>query len=204
MRSCSSSTASMKVKNVKKWVDTQSCTNTLAHTPASACLLHLSHIPPSLCSSLFIALTDCLSPLFPAWVPFIPSVYFCVFLLLSLPLFALCSLLKLVTHTHTQTQRCYREQRMKCQPNCVCVCYFFQTLLHQGPLPKTGRVCSLPLWKCGLWHNSGRYLKSFFPNINAKSNHIFPTDGAEAGLIALRGVCLLQPCGFKCLVELSV
>lgn len=203
MRSCSSSTASMKVKNVKKWVDTQTCTNTHTHTPASACLLHLSHIPPSLCSSLFIALTDCLSPLFPAWVPSIPSVYFCVFLLLSLPLFALCSLLLiLVTHTNSEVLS-WAEDEVSTKL-CVCVCYFFQTLLHQGPLPKTGRVCSLPLWKCGLWHNSGRYLKSFFPHINAKSTHIYPSDGAGAWLIALRGVCLLQPCGFKCLVELSV
>lgn len=137
MRSCSSSTASMKVKNVKKWVDTQSCTNTLAHTPASACLLHLSHIPPSLCSSLFIALTDCLSPLFPAWVPFIPSVYFCVFLLLSLPLFALCSLLKLVTHTHTHKLRGVIVSRGWSVNQTVCVCViFFRLCFTKGHFPK--------------------------------------------------------------------
>lgn len=134
MRSCSSSTASMKVKNVKKWVDTQTCTNTHTHTPASACLLHLSHIPPSLCSSLFIALTDCLSPLFPAWVPSIPSVYFCVFLLLSLPLFALCSLL-LILATHTNSEVLSWAEDEVSTKLCVCV-IFFRLCFTKGHFPK--------------------------------------------------------------------
>ncbi len=82
MRSCSSSTASMKVKNVKKWVDTHT------HLPLPVSSTSLTSLLPSV--HLYLSLlTACLSPLFPAWVPSIPRVYFCVFLLLSLPLCAL-------------------------------------------------------------------------------------------------------------------
>lgn len=46
---------------------------------------------------------------------------------------------------------------MICQPN---VFVFSQTFLHQGPLSQTGRVCTLPLRKCGLWHNPGKAYKA--------------------------------------------
>lgn len=132
MRSCSSSTASMKVKNVKKWVD--------GHTPASVSLIHLS---PSHCSSL--------------------TTHF------LLALYGLCFLLELlVFHEPISVSSpsfysfsvhcigCFHEQWMMCsQTQYFCV-LCFQTSLHQGPLSKTGGVRSLPLWKCGLWHNPGK------------------------------------------------
>lgn len=64
-------------------------------TAASACLF-----PPSVFIHLFLSLlTHSLSPVFPAWLPSIPWVYFCVFLLPSVPLLTLHSASS-PSHTH--------------------------------------------------------------------------------------------------------
>lgn len=82
-------------------------------------------------------------------------VCFCACLVLSLPLFALPSAFS-ANHTHSKLLP-YEENEVLTK---LCVLHL-QTLLHQGPFPKTGRVCSFPLWKCGLWYNSGTVLKLF-------------------------------------------
>lgn len=113
MRSCSSSTASMKVKNVKKWVDT----HTHLFLPISNTLLSTVY--------LFLSLwTGSLSPLFPAQVPSIPSVCFCVFPLLIVPRFAL--------HMLSWTQD------HKTRPNklYICMFYVFRLSFTRGHFPK--------------------------------------------------------------------
>lgn len=94
-------------------------TYTNTHLPLPVSSTSLTSLLPSV--HLYLSLlTGCLSPLFPARVPSIPWVYFCVFLLLPLPLFALHSP-SYTSHTHSEVLSWAEDE----VPTKLCACVLF-------------------------------------------------------------------------------